>query len=181
VKGRIGRRHRSSSFRPCCLAVTGGFVQARPDQGPIEAPIDVPSIFASLLLALAIGLGDQIGWAIGLTGLRLPAFVTALFAGILIGNLGPRLNWPIGSPALSLLSELALNLFLTRALMSLEVWTLAAVAGSLLLVLTLQVLAMILICRYAVFAVLGRDYDAAVIGAGFMGLSLGATPTAVAH
>ena len=56
---------------------------------------------------------------IDLLGLTLPAFVTALFAGILIGNLGPRLlprlNWPIGSPALSLLGELALNLFLTRA------------------------------------------------------------------
>ena len=109
----------------------------------------MPSIFASiLLLALAIGLGDQLGWVIDRLGLKLPAFVTAIFAGILIGNLGPRLlprlNWPIGSPALSLLSELALNLFLTRALMSLELWTLAAVAGPLLLVLTLQVLAMIL-------------------------------------
>jgi ESS family glutamate:Na+ symporter len=154
--------------------------------GPIEAPIDVPSIFASfLLLAVAIAVGDQIGWLIDALGLKLPAFVTALFAGILIGNLGPRLlprlNWPTGSPAMSLLSELALNLFLTRALMSLELWTLAAVAGPLLVVLTLQVLAMILMCRFAVFPALGRDYDAAVIGAGFIGLSLGATPTAVAN
>lgn len=154
--------------------------------GPIEAPIDVPSIFASfLLLAAAIAVGDQIGWTTDALGLKLPAFVTALLAGILIGNLGPRLlprlNWPIGSPALSLLGELALNLFLTRALMSLDLWRLAAVAGPLLLVLTLQVLAMILICRFAVFPALGRDYDAAVIGAGFIGLSLGATPTAVAN
>jgi ESS family glutamate:Na+ symporter len=154
--------------------------------GPIEAPIDVPSIFAAiLLLALAIGLGDQLGWVIARLGLKLPAFITAIFAGILIGNLGPRLlprlSWPVRSPALSLLSELALNLFLTRALMSLELWTLAAVAGPLLLVLTLQILAMILICLFVVFPVLGRDYDAAVIGAGFMGLSLGATPTAVAN
>jgi ESS family glutamate:Na+ symporter len=154
--------------------------------GPLEAPIDVASIFAAILvLALAIGLGDQIGSAIAWLGLKLPAFVTAIFAGIVIGNLGPRLlprlNWPIGSPALSLLSELALNLFLTRALMSLELWTLAAVAGPLLLVLTFQVLAMILIARYLVFPLLGRDYDAAVIGAGFIGISLGATPTAVAN
>ena len=119
----------------------------------------MPSIFASiLLLALAIGLGDQLGWVIDRLGLKLPAFVTAIFAGILIGNLGPRalprLNWPIGSPALSLLSELALNLFLTRALMFVELWTLAAVAGPLLLVLTLQVLAMILMARFMVFPAL---------------------------
>jgi ESS family glutamate:Na+ symporter len=63
----------------------------------------VPSIFASfLLLAVAIAVGDQIGWTIEALGLKLPAFVTALFAGILIGNLGPRvlppLNWPTSSP-----------------------------------------------------------------------------------
>jgi Sodium/glutamate symporter len=34
---------------------------------------------------------------------------------------------------------------------------------------------------FQVFPVLGRDYDAAVIGAGFIGLSLGATPTGVAN
>jgi glutamate:Na+ symporter, ESS family len=161
-------------------------IQETAGGGPLEAPIDVPSIFASfLLLALAIGVGDQLNWMIAWLGLKLPAFVTAIFAGILIGNLGPRLlprlNWQTGSPAMSLLSELALNLFLTRALMSLELWTLAAVAGPLLLVLTLQVLAMILICRFLVFPVLGRDYHAAVVGAGFIGLSLGATPTAVAN
>ena len=65
--------------------------------------------------------------------------------------------------------------------MSLDLWTLSAVAGPLLLVLTLQVLAILLLCRFAVFPALGRDYDAAVIGAGFIGLSLGATPTAVAN
>ena len=167
-------------------AAEGGPIRETAGGGPIEVPITVPSIFASiLLLALAIGLGDQLGWVIDRLGLRLPAFVTAIFAGILIGNLGPRLlprlSWPIGSPALSLLSELALNLFLTRALMSLELWTLAAVAGPLLLVLTLQALAMILMCRFMVFPALGGNYDAAVIGAGFIGISLGATPTAVAN
>ena len=170
---------RSRDARRCPIQETAG-------GGPIEAPIDVPSIFASfLLLAIAIAVGDQLNGLIGWLGLKLPAFVTAIFAGILIGNLGPRvlpqLKWPTGSPAMSLLSELALNLFLTRALMSLELWTLAAVAGPLLVVLTLQVLAMILICRFLVFPMLGRDYDAAVIGAGFIGLSLGATPTAVAN
>jgi ESS family glutamate:Na+ symporter len=40
---------------------------------------------------------------------------------------------------------------------------------------------MILVCRFLVFPALGRDYDAAVIGRGSFGRSLGATPTAVAN
>ena len=34
---------------------------------------------------------------------------------------------------------------------------------------------------YGVFRVMGRDYDACVISAGFVGLGLGATPIAIAN
>ena len=34
---------------------------------------------------------------------------------------------------------------------------------------------------YVVFRVMGRDYDAVVIAAGFAGLGLGATPVAIAN
>ena len=34
---------------------------------------------------------------------------------------------------------------------------------------------------FVLFPVLGRNYDAAVIGAGFIGFGLGATPTAMAN
>ncbi len=40
---------------------------------------------------------------------------------------------------------------------------------------------MYLFVRFAVFRVMGRDYDAAVIGAGTCGFGMGATPNAMAN
>ena len=40
---------------------------------------------------------------------------------------------------------------------------------------------MTLFAIYVVFRVMGRDYDAVVIAAGFAGMGLGATPVAIAN
>ena len=151
-----------------------------------QGHIDVPQFLASVLvIALAIGIGEQLNLALQQIGLKLPEFVTSLFAGILIGNLGPlslpRLHWPMHSPAIRLIAELSLSIFLVRVLMSLELWTLAAVAGPLLVVLLTQVAAVLILAYFLLFRILKCTYDAAIISAGFVGLSLGATPTAVAN
>ena len=145
-----------------------------------------PDFLASLLvIALSIAVGEELNALIAQAGLSLPRFVTALFAGILIGNLGPvirpQLNWPMHTPAMALIVELALSLFLVRAMMSLDLWTLREVAGPLSVVLLVQVCAMALLAYVFVFRAIGRTYDAAVIAGGFVGISLGATPTAVAN
>ena len=44
-----------------------------------------------------------------------------------------------------------------------------------------QVLAITFFAVFIVFRVMGRDYDAAVITSGFVGLGLGATPVAIAN
>lgn len=148
--------------------------------------INVPQFFASVLvIALAIGAGGQLNILLHQIGLKLPQFVTSLFAGIVIGNLGPlvlpRIEWPTHSPAIRLIAELSLSIFLVRALMSLELWSLAAVAGPLLIVLLTQVVMVIALAYFVLFRILKRNYDAAIISSGFVGLSLGATPTAVAN
>lgn len=148
--------------------------------------INVPQFFASVLvIAVAIGAGGQLNILLHQIGIKLPQFVTSLFAGIIIGNLGPvvlpRVEWPTHSPAIRLIAELSLSIFLVRALMSLELWTLAAVAGPLLLVLMTQVIMVVSLAYFVLFRILKRTYDAAIISSGFVGLSLGATPTAVAN
>ena len=148
--------------------------------------IDVPQFFrAVLVIAVAIGIGEEINVLLNQIGFKLPHFVTSLFAGILIGNIGPavlpRINWPMHSQAMRLIAELSLSIFLVRALMSLELWTLSDVAGPLLAVLVTQVLVMLALAYFLLFRILNRTYDAAIISSGFIGLSLGATPTAVAN
>jgi ESS family glutamate:Na+ symporter len=67
------------------------------------------------------------------------------------------------------------------SLMSMQLWTLGGLGPSLLLILAIQTVAAIAYIILVVFPLMGRNYDAAVIAGGFSGISLGATPTAIAN
>jgi ESS family glutamate:Na+ symporter len=121
-------------------------------------------------------------------GLKLPLFVTCLFAGILITNLVPKnfprisgTQWPTRTPAMALIAEISLGTFLAMSLMSMQLWTLIDLAGPIITILAAQFAVAILVNIYIVFPLMGRNYDAAVVSAGFGGISLGATPTAMAN
>jgi ESS family glutamate:Na+ symporter len=67
------------------------------------------------------------------------------------------------------------------SLMSLQLWTLIEMAGPILAIMTAQFAVAIAINLFIVFPALGKNYDAAVVCAGFGGISLGSTPTAMAN
>ena len=79
------------------------------------------------------------------------------------------------------MSDVSLGLFLAMSLMSLQLWALADLAGSMVLLLGAQVVLITLFSVFVVFRALGANYDAAVICSGYSGLALGATPTAIAN
>ena len=118
-------------------------------------------------------------------GVTLPVFVTCLLAAIVLTNVvprvAPRVAWPSGTAALSLIAEVSLGVFLAMSLMSMQLWTLAAVAGPLAAALLVQLAVALLFAALVVFPLLRRTYDAAVIASGFVGFGLGATPTAMAN
>jgi ESS family glutamate:Na+ symporter len=121
-------------------------------------------------------------------GLKLPLFVTCLFAGILITNLVPKSfprfsgrAWPTRAPAIALIADIALGTFLAMSLMSLQLWTLIELAGPIFTILAAQFVLAIAVNLFVVFPAMGRNYDAAVVSAGFGGISLGSTPTAMAN
>ena len=121
-------------------------------------------------------------------GLKLPLFVTCLFAGILVTNLPPkpymRLSgkaWPTRTPSIALIADISLGTFLAMSLMSMQLWTLVDLAGPIVTILVAQFLVAIAVNLFVVFPAMGRNYDAAVVSAGFGGISLGSTPTAMAN
>lgn len=121
-------------------------------------------------------------------GLKLPLFVTCLFAGILITNLIPKsfprisgTKWPTRTPAMALIAEISLGTFLAMSLMSMQLWTLIDLAGPIITILAAQFAVAVAVNIFIVFPVMGRNYDAAVVSAGFGGISLGSTPTAMAN
>ena len=147
--------------------------------------IDAQAILeAVLLIAIAIGAGSQLTILLENSGLFLPRYVTCLFTGILITNLLPLLptiKCPSSSASLALISDLSLGLFLAMSLMSMQLWTLVDLAVPVILILSSQVIVLGLFTYYVIFRLLGNDYDAAVMSAGYMGMALGATPNAIAN
>ena len=151
-----------------------------------ETPIDYQHMLnVTLMLAVSIGIGEALNESLEKFGLNLPNFVTCLFAGILVTNIGPlllrKVHWPEKSRSLALISDLSLGLFLAMSLMSLQLWTLAGMGGPIFAILIAQVLVVCVFVIVVVFRFMGADYDAAVMSAGYAGLALGATPTAIAN
>lgn len=145
-------------------------------------------LWAVLALNLAIILGLGIHDALTRTGLNLPAFVSCLMAGILIRNLMPiavssrvQKLWPGVDDGLALVSDLALGLFLTMALMGLQLWQLNGVFTFVASALVVQIILAVIFTISIVFRFMGKDYEAVVISAGFGGIALGSTATAIAN
>ncbi|MGA1304068.1 MAG: sodium/glutamate symporter, partial [Cyanobium sp.] len=186
------RRHR--------LAAPGGAPTLEPSQALAEEAVPA-AVFSSggepitsedflgavLAINLCIILGSALQQLIQELGLFLPLFVPCLIVGILLTNLLPRrvlgfhFRWPSRTPALALIADISLGAFLAMSLMTIQFWTLVDLAGPILLILIAQFLLALAINLFLVFPLLGRNYDAAVIAAGFNGYTLGSTPTAMAN
>ena len=143
---------------------------------------------AILAIHISVIFGFIINEALEDLGLKLPLFVTCLFAGILITNLVPKsfprisgTTWPSRKPAMALIADVSLGTFLAMSLMSMQLWTLVDLAGPIFTILGAQFLLAVCITLFVVFPAMGRNYDAAVVCAGFGGISLGSTPTAMAN
>jgi ESS family glutamate:Na+ symporter len=155
-----------------------------------EKPTITSLEFLDSILALHVCIifGIILNEVIKNIGLDLPLFVTCLFAGILITNTIPRtfprltrLPWPSRTPTIALIADVSLGTFLAMSLMSMQLWTLVSMAGPIMTILTAQFVFAILVNLFVVFPALGRTYDAAVVSAGFGGISMGSTPTAMAN
>ncbi|MBG7369436.1 sodium/glutamate symporter [Pseudomonas aeruginosa] len=132
-----------------------------------------------LVMVLGFWLGDALQERLGLV---LPSYVGAMFIAIVLRNLDDRLGWlRIPDHAIGTLGDVCLGIFLTMAMMSLKFWELENLGLPLLGVLFIQVVALLLLTIFVLFRLLGRNYDAAVLCAGFLGHGLGATPNAVAN
>ncbi len=136
---------------------------------------------AILMLAVCVALGDTVNRYLFEQGVLLPGFLTAMAVGIAITNLSDILKFEIHPVTISKFGEIALNVFLAMSLMSMQLWSLAAAVGPILVVLMAQMLVITVIVVFVVFRTMGRNYDACVISAGFVGLGLGATPVAIAN
>ncbi len=140
---------------------------------------------AILIIHVAMIFGYALNEIVAQLGLKLPLFVSCMMVAILMTNTIPvafkKVQWPTGSKALALISDFSLGLFIAMSLMGMKLWEVADLAGPLFGLLAVQVLVAVLFILFVVFPIMGRNYFAAVLSAGFAGFCLGATPTAIAN
>jgi ESS family glutamate:Na+ symporter len=139
-----------------------------------------------LWLNVTLVFGYFINEGLEANGVRLPLFVSCLIGGILIGNarnfiLKKDEAYPGAKLGIALISDVSLGMFLTMALMGLQLWELQGILLFIVVVLLLQVLLSILFTLFVVFRTMGKDYEASVISAGFGGITLGSTATAIVN
>lgn len=152
-----------------------------------HAPIDSYGVlWAWLWLNIAMIFGYYLDQGIASLGLQLPLFVSCLIGGILIGNARNLFFkkdelWPGAYRGIALISDISLGMFLTMALMGLQLWELQGMMLFILVAMFLQIVLSILFTILVVFRMMGRDYEASVISAGFGGITLGSTATAIVN
>ena len=143
---------------------------------------DTPLIRNMVVLALAMGIGSFVSRWIQSLGVTLPAYIGAMLIASVVRNIDDATHWfKIDQRAMDFIGNLALNIFLTVALMDLKLWQLAGVALPLVVILIVQVIVVMIVAVTVSFALMGRDYDSAVMSSGFIGFVLGTTANAVAN
>jgi ESS family glutamate:Na+ symporter len=143
--------------------------------------ITVQSVLNTLFaILLCLAVGKSIAKAFQATGFILPDFLFCLLFGVLIRNAGPLVRIRVSDATVDLLGGVALSLFLTMALMGMQLMQLVNLAGPLFVILALQVLVMAAYATFVTFRVMGKDYDAAVLAAGHVGFALSSTAAALA-
>ena len=145
-----------------------------------ESQREYSALKSLVVLLVAMWLGAWVSKWISATGVTLPAYVGAMLVGAVIRNIDDRTGWiKLSVPTTDLIGNICLALFLSVALMNLKLWELAGLALPLLVNLGLQAL-LVSLFVLVVFRLMGRDYDAAVMGGGFIGFMLGTTANAMA-
>jgi glutamate:Na+ symporter, ESS family len=136
---------------------------------------------AVLLITLCFALGAAVYDWVSDFGIRLPAFLTAMFLGILITNALELCKVEVDHRPIQLAGDLSLQLFLGMSLISLPLLSLQGALGLISLVMLMQALVITVFTVWIIFPLLGRSYDAACISSGFIGMGLGATPVGIAN
>ena len=137
--------------------------------------------WAAFQIILAMGVGTLLSKLLQLTGMTFPVYIGAMFAAAIMRNLADIKLFDLKSREIAIFGDISLSLFLSLALMGLQLWQLASLAVPLVVMLLAQGLLMGSFAYFITFKVMGRDYEAAVMSCGHCGFGMGATPNAMAN
>ena len=147
-----------------------------------EILTDNSKMFKTIIIILiAAGLGTIIGKLLNMTGITFPYYVGCLFGGAVVRNISDSGKVKIRMKEIDMVGGGSLNLFLSLALMTLNLAALVSLALPMIVILLAQTAFMVIYTSFITFRSMGKDYEAAVMAAGHCGVGLGQTPNAIAN
>jgi ESS family glutamate:Na+ symporter len=149
-----------------------------------EAPVGIGTVgtigsLAGILAAVVAGRWLAAEFSGGT--ITVPAFLWCMILGVAIRNLVPFTGVRLDDRASDLISGVCLSLFLVMTMMTLDLVEVALTAGPFVVIIAAQIVAISLYAVLVCFRVMGRDYEAAVASAAFIGFNMGSTATAMAN
>lgn len=146
------------------------------------ALITAAGVVGALTAVLAAVLaGEWLGARFAGGAITIPSFLWCMVLGVAIRNLVPFAGLRIEDGASDLISSICLSLFLVMTMMALDLVEVALSTGPFLLIIAAQVVCIALYAVFVCFRVMGRDYEAAVTSAAFIGFNMGSTATAMVN
>jgi ESS family glutamate:Na+ symporter len=150
--------------------------------GPGEAPVTTGAVIGSLSAALiAVLIGRGLATFFINAPVTVPDFLLCLLAGLALRNMGGLFGLRLHHASCDLIGSVCLSIFLAWTMMALDLGSLFAMVGPLLIILAAQATLVALWAYFVAFPALGRDYESAVMTAAFCGFAMGATATAIAN
>ena len=116
-----------------------------------------------------------------LTSLKFPYYVGCQFAGLIVRNIYDLGKKDIGIENIETLGNISLALFLSLALISLNISAIVGIALPMIVIMLAQAAFIAIYTSIVTFNLTGKNYDAAVMVAGHCGVGLGQTPNAIAN
>lgn len=145
------------------------------------SPLDIIKNVSAIIICMALAtiISD---WISDIIDMGFPAYVGAMFVAMMVRNINEKFHlYKFDFELVDEIGNVMLVLYLSLALMTLEIWKLSGLIGGVLVIVLFQLVLVVLLAYFVVFRILGKDYDAAVMCAGLCGHSLGATPSAIVN
>jgi ESS family glutamate:Na+ symporter len=165
------------------LRAAAGAADAAPAGEQAPAPpittVGMIGALAGVLAAVVAGLALAARFPGGT--ITIPSFLWCMMVGVAIRNLAPFAGLRFDDRASDLISAVCLSLFLVMTMMALDLIEVALAAGPFLVIIAAQVVFIVVYAVYVCFRLMGRDYEAAVTSAAFIGFNMGSTATAMAN
>ena len=159
--------------------------EARMAESESEAvvPLNGKSLLSSVcLIIVSAGLGSYIAILAGrIPYIEFPYFIGCMIGGVIVRNILDAIHVKVRAEELDAFGDLCLEIFLGMTMMTIDVTKLAGAFGPFVIIFAAQVIFTCLWAYFVTFRTCGRNYDAAVIAAGHIGMGLGNGPNTMAN